>query len=86
MRDLVISTKFQWIPLQIVHFPNFRYKCTTISNKEKSYKSKYLFLRFSKCNETSPKLVYFKETSGTVMHGKIQLLPMKNAKVPNQDS
>ena len=62
MRDLVISTKFQWIPLQIVHFPNFRYKCRTISNEEKSYKSKYLFLRFSKCNETSPKLVYFKET------------------------
>ena len=86
MRDLVISTKFQWIPLQIVHFPNFRYKCRTISNEEKSYKSKYLFLRFSKCNETSPKLVYFKETSGTVMHGKIQLLPMKYAKVPNQDS
>ena len=59
---------------------------TCLVNEEKSYKSKYLFLRFSKCNETSPKLVYFKETSGTVMHGKIQLLPMKNAKVPNQDS
>ena len=86
MRDLVISTKFQWIPSQIVHFQNFRYNCRTISNEEKSYNNGYLFLSFSKENETSPKLVYFLKTSGTVMHGKIQLIPMKNAKVPNQKS
>ena len=48
MRDLVISTKFQWIPLQIVHFQNFRYNCRTISNEEKIYNNGYLFLSFSK--------------------------------------
>ena len=58
MRDLVISTKFEWIPSQIVHFENFRYNCRTISNEEKSYKICYLPVTFSKYNNTSPKLVY----------------------------
>ena len=58
MRDLVISTKLQWIPSQIVHFKNFRYICTTITNEEKSYNILYLPLSFSKYNKTSPKLVY----------------------------
>ena len=58
MRDLVISTKLQWIPSQIVHFKNLRYICTTISNEEKSYNICYLPVTFPKYNKTSPKLVY----------------------------
>ena len=41
-------------------------------------------LSFSKYKETSPKLVYSQETSGTVMHEKFQPISMKNAKVLNQ--
>ena len=40
---------------------------------------------FSKCNEDKSKVsLFLKRPAVTVMHGKIQLLPMKNAKVPNQ--
>ena len=85
MRHLVIFTKFQWIPSQIAHFWNFRYNSWTISNEEKSYNKRYLLISFSKHNKTSPKLVYTKETSGTVMREKIQLISMQNAKVLNQD-
>ena len=46
---------------------------------------RYLPLSFSKYNETSPKLVYFQETCGTVMCAKIQLIAMQNGKVLNQD-
>ena len=74
MRHLVIFTKFQWIPLQIEHFWNIRYNSWTINNEEKSYKKRYPLLTFSKYNETSPKLVYTKETSGTVMRAKIKLI------------
>ena len=45
----------------------------------------YLPLSFSKYNETSPKLVYFQETRGTVMCEKSQLISMQNGKVLNQD-
>ena len=46
---------------------------------------RYVPLSFSKYNETSPKLVYFQETRGTVMRTKIQLISMENGKVLNQD-
>ena len=46
---------------------------------------RYLPLSFSKYKETSPKLVYFQETRGTVMRAKIQLISMQNGKVLNQD-
>ena len=85
MRNLVIFTKFQWIPSQIAHFWNFRYNSWTISNEEKSYNQRYLLISFYKHNKTSPKLVYTKETSGTVMREKIQLISMQNAKVLNED-
>ena len=42
-------------------------------------------LSFSKYKETSPKLVYFQETRGTVMRAKIQLISMQNGKVLNQE-
>ena len=58
----------------------------TINNEEKSYNKRYLPLSFSKYAERSPKLVYFKEISGTVMRAKIQLISMQNAKVPSHDS
>ena len=51
---------------------------------QKSYNKRYLPLSSSKYNETSPKLVYSQETSGTVMRAKIQLILMQNAKVMNQ--
>ena len=85
MHHLVIFTKFQWIPSQIVYFWNFRYNSWIISNEEKSYNKRYLLISFSKLNEKGPKLVYTKETSGTVVHAKIQLISMQNAKVLNQD-
>ena len=61
------------------------YNSWTISNEEKSYNKRYLLISFSKHNKTSPKLVYTKETSGTVMRAKIQLISMQNAKVLNED-
>ena len=85
MRHLAISTKFQWIPSIFQHFPIFRYNSGTISNQEKSYNKRYLPLSYSKYNETSPKLVYSYETSGTVMHAIFQPISMQNAKVLNQD-
>ena len=85
MCHLVIFTKFQWILSQIAHFWNFRYNSWTISNEEKSYNKRYLLISFSKLTETSPKLVYTKETIGTVVRAKIQLISMQNAKVLNQD-
>ena len=85
MAYLVISSKFQWIPAQIVHFQNFRYNSIAIKNEQKSYSKRYLPLSSSKYNETSPKVVYSQETSGTVMHAKIQLILMQNAKVTNQN-
>ena len=59
MAYLVISSKFQWIPSQIVYFQNFRYNSIAINNEQKSYNKRYLPLSSSKYNETSPKLVYF---------------------------
>ena len=85
MAYLVISSKFQWIPSQIVHFQNFRYNSIAINNEQKSYNKRYLPLSSSKYNETSPKLVYSQETSSTVMREKIQLILMQNAKVMNQN-
>ena len=85
MRHLVIFTKFQWIPSQIAHFWNFRYNSWTISNEEKSYNKRYLLISLSKHKKTSPKLVYTKQTSGTVMRAKIQLISMQSAKDLNQD-
>ena len=85
MAYLVISSKFQWIPSQIVHFQNFRYNSIAISYEEKSYNKRYLPLSSSKYNETSPKLVYSQETSATVMCAKSQLILMQNAKVMNQN-
>ena len=35
MRDLVISTKFQWIPSQIVHFKNFSTIVEQLAMKKK---------------------------------------------------
>ena len=83
MRDLVISTKFQWIPsqIQIAHFQNFRYNSGAINNEEKSYNKRYLPPSFSKYNKTSPKLVYPEEISATVVHAKFQLILMQNPKV-----
>ena len=43
----------------------------------KKVTTRYLSLSFSKYNETSPMLVYYKETSGTVMHAKFQLISMQ---------
>ena len=57
----------------------------TSNNEEKSYNKWYLPLRFSNHKETSPKLVHSKQTSGTVMHAKFQLILMQNAKVLNED-
>ena len=72
MRDLVISTKFSMNSITKLYiFPNFRYKCRTISNEEKKFTSPSISsYAFPNVTRTSPKLVYFKETSGTVMHGK----------------
>ena len=44
----------------------------------------FLPLSFSKYNETSPKLVYSQETSGTEMREKFQPILIQNAKVLNQ--
>ena len=85
MHHLVISTNFQLIPSQIEHFQNFRYNSGNINNEGKSYNKRYLPLSFPKYNQTSPKLVYSQETSGTVMRAKFQLILMQNAKVLNQD-
>ena len=57
MRHLVISTNFQWMPLEIAHFKKLRYNSRTIRDEEKGTK-RYLPLSFSKYNETSQKFVY----------------------------
>ena len=49
--------------------------------RNKVINKRYLPLSFSKYNETSPKLVYFQETRGTVISEKIQLILMQNGKV-----
>ena len=85
MAYLVNSRKFQRIPSQIAHFQNFRYNTIAINNEEKSYNNRNLPLSSSKYNKTSPKLVYSQDTSGTVMHEKIQPISMQNAKVMNQE-
>ena len=79
---LVISTKFQWIPLQIVAFSQTSGTSVgQLAMRKKSYKSKYLFLRFSKCNETSPKVSFIlKRPAVQWCMEKIQLLPMKKCK------
>ena len=66
-------------------FYKFQLQLWKSNNEEKSYNKRYLPISFSKYNETSPKLFYFKETSGTVMHAKIQLISMQNEKVLNQE-
>ena len=52
-------------------FSKFQLKFGTINNEEIYYNKRYLHLSFSKYNDTSQKLVYSLETSGTVMRAKI---------------
>ena len=66
-------------------FSKIQLKFGTINNEEIYYNKRYLHLRLSKYNETSPKLVYSEETSDTVMREKFQQILMQNAKVLNQD-
>ena len=56
----------------------------TINNEGKSYNKRYIPLSFFRYNEIS-QLVYYKETSGTVMHAKFQPISMQNANDLNQD-
>ena len=85
MRDLVISTKFSMkFHYKIVHFPNFRYKCRTISNEEKKFTSPSISsYAFPNVTRQVPKLVLFlKRPAVTVMHGKNSTASDgKNAKV-----
>ena len=55
-------------------FQNFQVKSVgQLAMRKKSYKSQVISsYAFPNVTRQVPKLVYFKETSGTVMHGKIQ--------------
>ena len=77
----ISKVKFKRISVQ---FPLFKLSGTS-NNEKKSYNKWYLPLSFSNHNEASPKLVHSKQTNGTVMHTKFQLILMQNAKVLNED-